>query len=317
MVEEYSLNLFSKVAQIGIEQGDPDDARLQKTLLVTFSMMIVAAAVVWGAIYTFYGEVLAASIPLTYALISTLSIILFAIIHNYRLFRFTQLLLTLLLPFLLMVALGGFVNSSVVILWSLLCPLGALFFSDSRQATRWLLAYLALIIASGFLQPYIRTYNNIPETVKLLFFVMNISAISIIAYVMVNYFIGQKNSFLGLLLVEQEKSERLLLNILPKEIADILKVENRIIADQYDKASIMFADLVKFTQLTADLAPVEMVELLNELDVYFDDLVEKYTAFLEKQLSAHRALAQRFTPSEGSALTPEQLRTLRSLGYIQ
>ena len=47
------------------------------------------------------------------------------------------------------------------------------------------------------------------------------------------------------------------------------------------------------------------------------DLVEKYTAFLEAQWEAHQALAQLFTPSESVALTPEQLETLRALGYIQ
>ncbi len=47
------------------------------------------------------------------------------------------------------------------------------------------------------------------------------------------------------------------------------------------------------------------------------DLVEKYTAFLEAQFEAHQALAQQFTRSEESPLTPEQLETLRSLGYIQ
>ncbi len=47
------------------------------------------------------------------------------------------------------------------------------------------------------------------------------------------------------------------------------------------------------------------------------DLVEHYTAFLEAQWEVHQALAQQFTPGEESPLTPEQLRTLRSLGYIQ
>ncbi len=45
--------------------------------------------------------------------------------------------------------------------------------------------------------------------------------------------------------------------------------------------------------------------------------MEKYTAFLEAQWEAHQALAQLFTPSESVALTPEQLETLRALGYIQ
>ncbi len=47
------------------------------------------------------------------------------------------------------------------------------------------------------------------------------------------------------------------------------------------------------------------------------DLVEKYTAFLEEQFEAHLALGQYFTQSGEVELTPEQLRTLRSLGYIR
>ncbi len=276
MVVEFLKNLFSSVAQIGVERGDPDEIRLQKTLLVSIASAVIVAAILWGAIYYISGEFLAASIPLSYAFFSTLSIVIFAVTRHYRFFRFSQLLLILLLPFLLMVSLGGFVNSSAVVLWSLLCPLGALLFSEPRRAFWWFLAYLGLVIAGGLLQPYVRATNNLSSTVKLMFFVMNIGAVSTIVFVMLNYFLGQKNSFLKLLRVEQDKSERLLLNILPREIAEILKVENRIIADQFENASIMFADLVEFTQLTAELAPVEMVELLNEIYLFFDDLVEKY-----------------------------------------
>jgi hypothetical protein len=57
---------------------------------------------------------------------------------------------------------------------------------------------------------------------------------------------------------------------------------------------------------------------LNSLHKERPDLVEKYTAFLEAQWEAHQALALYFTRSEQAvALTPEQLRTLRALGYIQ
>jgi adenylate cyclase len=66
------------------------------------------------------------------------------------------------------------------------------------------------------------------------------------------------------------------LNILPREIAAILKNESRTIADQYDEASVLFADMVGFTPLSAELPPVEIVELLNEAFSFFDSLLDKY-----------------------------------------
>ncbi|HEY3474261.1 MAG TPA: adenylate/guanylate cyclase domain-containing protein, partial [Anaerolineales bacterium] len=64
--------------------------------------------------------------------------------------------------------------------------------------------------------------------------------------------------------------------MLPKEIAPILKNESRTIADHYADASVLFADMVGFTPLSAQLAPVEVVELLNEAFSFFDSLLDKY-----------------------------------------
>lgn len=264
------------ISRIGADPRDSEDLRLEKTLMVSVSLMIIAASFLWSAIYFAFGETVAGAIPLSYAIISSLSIGILAITGEYRLYRFLQLTLILLLPFFLMVALGGYVNSSAVILWSLLCPFGALVFSDLKQASRWFLAYVALVVISGILEPYVRSSNNLSTTIIILFFVMNILAVSSIAFVLLYYFVGQKNNFYSQLQLEQEKSEELLLNILPKDIADILKIENRIIADHFESASILFADLVGFTKLTSEMAPIEMVELLNDIYSHFDRLVEKY-----------------------------------------
>ncbi|MGB3517246.1 MAG: adenylate/guanylate cyclase domain-containing protein, partial [Elainellaceae cyanobacterium] len=82
--------------------------------------------------------------------------------------------------------------------------------------------------------------------------------------------------------LEQEKSERLLLNILPQSIADRLKQNpsnNRIsgaaIAEHYDEVTILFADIVGFTQLSSHLPPMELVNLLNSIFSTFDQLAEQ------------------------------------------
>jgi len=260
---------FIWVVQIGMDPNDDDDSRLQKSLLVISALPFAFAGAAWGLMYFLIGEPLAGMIPLSYAVISLLSIFLFGLTRRYHFFRFSQLFLILILPFLLMVTLGGFINGSAVILWSLICPLGALLFDKPSRAKFWFLAFAGLVAISGFLQPHIGSSNSLPLGIVIFLFVLNLIAVGSLIFLMVFYFVGQKNLF-------QERSETLLLNILPKEIMAILKNEPRTIADHFDGASILFADVVDFTPLSATMTPDELVELLNEVFSVFDMLVEKY-----------------------------------------
>ncbi|HBL61530.1 MAG TPA: hypothetical protein DDZ80_24835 [Cyanobacteria bacterium UBA8803] len=79
---------------------------------------------------------------------------------------------------------------------------------------------------------------------------------------------------------EREKSEHLLLNILPKPIADRLKQNHETIADSFSEVTVLFADIVGFTQLSTQISPTELVNLLNDIFSAFDRLTETYS--LEK-----------------------------------
>ena len=72
------------------------------------------------------------------------------------------------------------------------------------------------------------------------------------------------------------ENERLLLNVLPASIARKLKQQAGIIAEGFDNVSVLFADLVGFTALSARLAPTELIELLNRVFSTFDELAEQY-----------------------------------------
>ena len=80
--------------------------------------------------------------------------------------------------------------------------------------------------------------------------------------------------------IEQEKAELLLLNILPKPIADRLKQNPQSIADSFADVTVLFADIVNFTRLSEQVSPTELVELLNRIFSAFDRLAEKHA--LEK-----------------------------------
>ena len=78
-----------------------------------------------------------------------------------------------------------------------------------------------------------------------------------------------------LLELEQEKSDRLLLNILPHAIAERLKQSDRTIAERYADVTVLFADLVDFTAMSAQMEPEELVALLNDLFTPFDQIAER------------------------------------------
>ncbi|MCW6052169.1 MASE1 domain-containing protein [Lyngbya sp. CCAP 1446/10] len=84
------------------------------------------------------------------------------------------------------------------------------------------------------------------------------------------------NDTLSALRVQQEQSERLLLNILPEEIANRLKQGDSTIADTFADVTVLFADIVGFTQLSARVSPTELVALLNDIFSTFDNLAERH-----------------------------------------
>jgi class 3 adenylate cyclase len=93
---------------------------------------------------------------------------------------------------------------------------------------------------------------------------------------MLIYLLREKNRAFDLLEAEKQESERLLLNVLPKEIAPRLKNGNKTIADRYGAASILFADIVDFTPISMHMSAEDMVALLNQIFTHFDSLVDKY-----------------------------------------
>ncbi len=88
----------------------------------------------------------------------------------------------------------------------------------------------------------------------------------------VNWMLDQLKDSADKLAVEHQRAEGLLLNILPEPVAAELKRSPDAIAESYDQVSILFADLVGFTELAADLDAEQVVGVLNGLFSRFDDL---------------------------------------------
>lgn len=103
-------HLTKRLASIGALPDEDAETRLPKTTLVLTSILFMFAGLLWGCMYVYFGEGLAALIPLGYAFFSMFSLVRYGLTKKFERYRFAQLFLILLLPFALMVALGGFVE---------------------------------------------------------------------------------------------------------------------------------------------------------------------------------------------------------------
>ena len=262
--------LVTRLAALGVAPGDSDPVRAQKFTLTLAAVTVTVLAIVWVVTYLVLGLPISAAIPFVYQVASIVSLAVFARTKAFGFLRFTQLSLMLLLPFLLQWSLGGYAASSLVSLWALVGAFGALFFYDSRSAIPWFVAFVVLTVVSGLADPFLSLRPApLPDGLRVVFFVLNVVGVSFTAYLLLQYSVRARDDALA-------QSESLLLNVLPKPIADRLKRDRGVIAESHPAVTVMFADLVDFTPFTQRTAPDRVVGVLNEIFSAFDRLAERH-----------------------------------------
>ena len=268
--------VLARLALVGADPGDDEDMRARKALLVFISVLILPIAAVWGALYLAFGSPVG-FVPLVYFAVLLGAIAVFA-----RTRDFAQLLLVgqvaiLLAPTLSMIPLGGFLAAGGVGLWGILAPLAALVFSDVRAAAGWYVAWVVVFLGSGIAgELLVPVPPPIPDWFTSTMLALNIAVGGAIVFTLLAIFAKQRRDALVALRIEQAKAEDLLLNILPRSIADQLKAQAEPIADHFSSASILFADVVDFTPFSERLAPAAVVGILDDLFSHFDALAERY-----------------------------------------
>jgi adenylate cyclase len=170
---------------------------------------------------------------------------------------------------------GGFLPSGAVALWGILAPLGALVFLEVREAIRWFVAFVVVFVVTGIAGEVLFTYADLPSWFIGTMLALNVIGAGGVAFTLLASFAGERNAALAALRVEQQRSESLLVSILPRSIAERLKA-SQAIADHFAAASIVFADVVGFTPLSERLPADEVVGILDALFSRFDGLVERH-----------------------------------------
>ena len=277
--------LLARLGDAAIDANDSEEMKLRKTLLIFASGLMNLAAILWLAIYWWMGLKLSTSIPLGFQILSALVVVIYLRTRNFDFFRLAQLSLFLFFPFVIQWSIGSFVSSSGIALLAILAPIGAVVCYGARESIPWFFAYVVLTILSGVFDFYLARgdENGMPLRTVAVFFVMNFTIISTMVYLLLRYFVQERNRYEKqlaeqheLVRIEREKSERLLVSILPSHIAERLKLQPGTIADGFADVSVMFADVVGFTHMAEELTPNQVVSFLDEVFTRFDKLTAKY-----------------------------------------
>jgi adenylate cyclase len=270
----------------GVVPGDSEETRLSKTLLVFATGLVCVASGVWLLLYWLIGPQLPSTLPFLYQLVLAANLVFYIATSRFDWFRITQLALFLFFPFIAQWSMGNFITASGLILWGLLAPIGAVLCLGTRESAPWFLAYLFLTGLTGFFDYYLADFtaqaaSPISIRTSVVFFALNFAAISCMVFALLRFAIREKRlaqerlqETHRLLAIEQERSERLLLNILPGPVAQRLKDNEQTIADGFAEVSVMFADIVNFTRLASGMSAERVFSLLNGVFSRFDQLAE-------------------------------------------
>ncbi len=260
------------------------EEKLSGDMLVLTTGLMVLASVLWLSVYWSMGQQYSVSISLAFQALSAGTIAFYLRTRKLQLFAMIQLGLILFTPFAMQWSIGNFVTASGVSLWGLIAPVGAVTVLGTRQSLPWFFAWLFMTVMAGIFDFLLSTsIARIDMQTVAVFFVLNFAAISLMIYALLWYFANEKQKLRAQvdvqheeLRVEKERSERLLLNVLPRAIAERLKRGESNIAQGHADVTVMFADIVGFTKMTEELSPVETVKILNDVFSMFDEIADKF-----------------------------------------
>lgn len=287
------VNRFrTSLKRISTSIVDAPEIVVQKMSIVYISIATCAAALVWTSLYLYYyGFCIITALPFIYFLLVGPALIIYFITKRQQVLVVTQLFCIFFITLALEFACGGF-KGGVVILWAFLAPVGALMYQGIRQAAIWMgLFILAIVCLAVFHDYFAQFFHPIPETASFMFDCMNILGPLIVVYLSMQFFVKsvirdgrllQENNVLlsktlDALKTEKQKSDDLLLNILPGEVADELKVRGVTTAKQFDHVTVLFTDFVNFTQASERMNPQQLVDELHTCFKTFDEITGKYS----------------------------------------
>ncbi|HSM02343.1 MAG TPA: adenylate/guanylate cyclase domain-containing protein [Acidimicrobiia bacterium] len=252
-----------RLLSVGEHEGETQEQRGRRRIIV--AVLWISVPGLAGALVSSPGPWTAALDGLKLAAHAGALLALWLAPRRLALVLHTTFALDLFADVTISIMLGGLLPSGLQILWSLIAVLGTLVGLTVRAATAWFGLFLGGVLVASIVPEWIDPlYRLADPEVDAVVVVIGMTAF---AFLELAYFVRQRDHF-------QRQADDLLHSILPDDIAARLKADRSMIAEDFEEASVLFADVVGFTPLSAEMPPSELVGLLNSVFTRFDGFVE-------------------------------------------
>ena len=257
------------ILDIGAEPGDEADLRIRKRTAVATALVFILVGVVFGLADQALGRPGFAALALIEVVAFGAALVAFRRSRRLSPLVATMATVGLAVLFASLIPAGGLSWGAPNLIWIILVPIAAVLFLGARAGRPALAGVVVVVVAGVLIDPFIRTPAPEPSLARSLLAAINLIVPAAIALGLVVFIDGER-------LRAKAESDTLLLNVLPRSIADRLKSGERIIADHYDEVTILFADVVDFTPFAAHETPARVVAVLDEVFSRFDTLAERH-----------------------------------------
>lgn len=188
------LRLTASIGSIGDRPDDTDHERLQHRFLVFMGVLMSLGGSIWGTLCLGFGLWQQSLIPYGYVVLTAVNLWYFARSKNFLRVRFVQVLMSLLLPMLFQIVLGGFAESGNALIWSMLSVVGSLTFTESRTMLRWLFVYTGCVLLLGLLDGWAAAHFHITDSqvARTAFVTLNMVMVSNVVFGLTLYLLEQR-----------------------------------------------------------------------------------------------------------------------------
>ena len=263
--------MLEKLKRFAAEDGDKPDLSFRKLLILLIALTCCVCGLFWSVLYwVVFGWGFIAFLPLLFVIIVGSAVVVAHYRRNYKVLVYTQILCIMWVTAFIQWSIGGMDESGFVTAWSFVGPLVALIFLSLRESILWMLMFILIIVISTVVDPALLGHKaDVSSQARIVFYIMNIGVASSVVFAASAWFtVTIKN--------EKNTADKLLLNILPAEVAEELKGSGKVEPKYFENVTVLFTDFKEFTKTVEALTAQEMVAEIDHCFSAFDEIISRH-----------------------------------------